>query len=123
MGQALTESIPDRGEIWLVRLSREVEGQHLGDCPNVVVSSPAFNKLPIRIVVPLIFWRTEFSGKFNILRIKKSSLNSLSAESAVDFLQVHSLSTKLFVRQIGTLEAEHVAEIVAGLVIAIDYTP
>ena len=43
-------------------------------------------------------------------------------ESAAAFLQVRSVSTDRFlIRQIGALGADEVEEIVAGVVIAIDY--
>ena len=50
-----------------------------------------------------------------------SDLNGLDAESAADFLQVRSVSSERFIERIGALEADQVEEIVAGVVIAIDY--
>ena len=48
--------------------------------------------------------------------------NGLHAESAADFLQVRSVSTERFIScEIGALGADEVEEIVAGVVIAIDY--
>ena len=49
--------------------------------------------------------------------------NGLQADSAADFLQVRSVSSERFVARLGTLEAGHVEEIVAGVAIAIDYQP
>ena len=45
------------------------------------------------------------------------------AVSAADFLQVRSISTQRFLRRIGELDAVLVDEIVAGIVIAIEYQP
>ena len=93
------------------------------DRPVVVVSSPALDKVPVGIVVPLTTWRAEYLGRINNLRIAVSDRNGLHAESAADFLQVHSVSTERFIERIGELEAEQVEEIVAGVVIAVDYRP
>ena len=112
---------PTRGEVWLVRLPRAVGAELQRDRPVVVVSSPAFDAAPIRIVVPLTTWQSEFAGRINKLSIAANDRNGLDAESAADFLQVRSVSTERFIERIGALDAEQVEEIVAGVVIAIDY--
>ena len=117
----MANDAPTRGEVWLVRLPRAVGAELQRDRPVVVVSSPAFDIAPIRIIVPLTTWRPEFAGRINKLRISANDLNGLDAESAADFLQVRSVSTERFIERIGALEAEQVEEIVAGVVIAIDY--
>lgn len=91
------------------------------DRPVVVVSSPALDAAPVRIVVPLTSWRDEYEGRINKLRIAANDRNGLHAESAADVLQVRSMSTDRFLWRIGALEADEVEEIVAGVVIAIDY--
>ena len=112
---------PTRGEVWLVRLPRAVGAELQRDRPVVVIGSPAFDTAPVRIIVPLTTWRPEFEGRINKLRIPPSEQNGLHAESAADFLQVRSVSTERFIERIGPLEADQVEEIVAGVVIAIDY--
>ena len=106
-----------------MRLPRAVGAEAQRDRPAVVVSSPAFDAAPIRIIVPLMTWREEFAGRINKLRIAKSGRNGLQADSAADFLQVRSVSNERFLRHVGALEAQQVEEIVAGVVIAIDYRP
>ena len=117
----MANDAPTRGEVWLVRLPRAVGAELQRDRPVVVVSSPAFDIAPIRITVPLTTWRPEFAGRINKLPIAANDLNGLDVDSAADFLQVRSVSTERFIERIGALEAEQVEEIVAGVVIAIDY--
>ena len=117
----LANDSPTRGDLWLIRLPRAVGAELQRDRPVVVISSPALDEAPIRIIVPLTTWRAEFVGRFNKLRIAANEGNGLNAESAADFLQVRSVSTERFLRRIGALEADQVEEIVAGVVIAIDY--
>ena len=119
----MTTDLPTRGEVWLVRLPRAVGAELQRDRPGAVVSSPAFDVTPVRIIVPLMTWRQEFTGRINKLRIATSDRNGLRAESAADFLQVRSVSIDRFIERIGALEAELVEEIVAGVVIALDYRP
>lgn len=66
-------------------------------------------------------WRDQYEGRINKLRIAATDRSGLHADSAADFLQVRSVSTERFIRPVGVLEAEQVEEIVAGVVIAIDY--
>ena len=119
----MTDAAPTRGEVWLVRLPRAVGAELQRDRPVVVISSPAFDAAPVRIIVPLTTWQPEFEGRINKLRIAVSERNGLHAESAADFLQVRSVSTERFITRLGALEAEQVEEMVAGVVIAIDYPP
>ena len=119
----MTHNSPTRGEVWLVRLPRAVGAEPQRDRPVVVVSSPSFDATPVRIIVPLTTWRDEFAERLNKVRIATSDRNGLDAESAADFLQVRSVSTERFMKRIGELEAEQVEEIVAGVVIALDYRP
>lgn len=91
------------------------------DRPAVVISSPALDVVPVRIVVPLTTWRDQYEGRINKLRVEANGWNGLRAESAADVLQVRSVSTERFLRRIGVLEADEVEEIAAGVAIAVDY--
>ena len=119
----MTDETPTRGEVWLVRLPRAVGAELQRDRPAVVVSSPVFDSLAVRIVVPLTTWRDEFAGRFNKFLIAATDRNGLRADSAADFLQVRSVSTERLMRRVGVVEADEVEEIVAGIVIAVDYRP
>lgn len=119
----MTHETPTRGEVWLVRLPRAVGAELQRDRPAVVVSSPAFNTTPVRIIVPLTTWQEEFAGRLNKFLIPETARNGLQADSAADFLQVRSVSTERLMRRVGALRADEVEEIVAGIVIAIDYRP
>ena len=119
----MTDETPTRGEVWLVQLPRAVGAELQPDRPAVIVSSPAFDSLPLRIVVPLATWQDDFRGRFNKFLIPATNRNGLNTDSAADFLQVRSVSTERLLRRVGIVEADEVEEIVAGIVIAIDYRP
>ena len=57
----------------------------------------------------------------NKLLVEASERNGLDADSAADYLQVRSVSVERLVQRIGSLDAELVEEIVAGIAIALDY--
>ena len=114
---------PTRGDIWLVRLSRESGAEARRDRAVVVISSPALDEAPVRLVVPLTTWRDEYADGLNKLPVPATDQNGLPEDSAADFLQVRSVATERFIERVGVLEADQVEEVVAGVVIAIDYAP
>lgn len=119
--QRVASDSPTRGEVWLIRLPRALGAELQRDRPAVVVSSPAFDSAPVRIVVPLTTWREEFEGSINKLRVEADAGNGLHADSGADFLQVRSVALERFVEQLGEVDAELVEEIAAGVAIAVDY--
>ncbi len=124
MSEARTASgLPGRGEVWLVRLPRAVGAELQRDRPAVVVSSAVFDPAPVRIVVPLTRWRDEFANSINKVRIEASDDNGLHEDSAADFLQVRSVAIERLIERLGELDTALVEEIVAGIVIGIDYRP
>ena len=114
---------PTRGEVWLARLPRAVGAELQRVRPAVIVNSPAFDAAPVRIIVPLTTWLAAFTESGNKLLVEATERNGLDADSAADYLQVRSVSVERLVRRIGSLDAELVEEIVAGIVIALDYQP
>lgn len=114
---------PGRGEVWLVRLPRAVGAELQRDRPAVVVSAGAFDSAPVRIVVPLTRWRDGFADSVNKVRVAASDGNGLHEDSAADFLQVRSVAVERLIERLGELDADLVEEIVAGIVIGIDYRP
>lgn len=114
---------PTRGEVWLVRLPRAVGVELQRVRPAVIVNSPAFDGVPVRIVVPLTTWQAEYQNSGNKLLIEANDRNGLDADSAADFLQVRSVSVERLVERIGHVDADLVEEVVAGVAIVIDYQP
>ncbi len=56
-----------------------------------------------------------------MVRINASSENGLDRDSAGNVLQVRSLSTERFMRRLGQVSDEILQELLAGLVICVDY--
>jgi len=99
----LADDFPTRGELWLIRLPRALGAELQRDRPAVVISSPALDAVPVRIVVPLTTWCHQYEGRINKLRVEANDWNGLHAESAADVLQVRSVSTERFLSRIGVL--------------------
>lgn len=112
---------PKRGEIWLVQLD-PTRGQEIQKTrPAVVISSDLFEPIPIQIVVPVTRWQTKFSTRPFIVSIQRTDENGLEQDSAGNVLQVRSISVERFLRRLGQVSTTIFQEIIAGLIICIDY--
>jgi mRNA interferase MazF len=116
-----TTSQPSRGEIWLVNLDPTLGSEFQKTRPALVVSSMALNRLPVRIVVPITTWQPRFANQLNKVFLRATPRNGLDNDSAGDVLQVRCVAVERFIRKVGQLEADLVEEVVAGIVLVIDY--
>lgn len=112
---------PKRGEIWLVQLD-PTRGQEIQKTrPAVVISSDLFEPIPIRIVIPVTRWQPKFSDRPFMVSIQRTDENGLEQDSTGNVLQVFSISVERFVRRLGQVSTTVFSELIAGLIICIDY--
>jgi mRNA interferase MazF len=112
---------PRRGEIWLINLD-PTQGQEIQKTrPAVVISTDLFNSIAIRIVIPITSWQDKFVDRPFMVKIGPTLQNGLSTDSAGNVLQVRSLSTERFRKRIGTVSSDVLDELLAGLVVCVDY--
>lgn len=116
-------SIPKRSEIWLVDLN-PTRGQEIQKTrPVVVISSNVYQPIAVRIVIPITTWQEKFITRPFMVKIPSTSDNRLDRDSAGNVLQVRSVSTERFIAQIGHIEQDQLKELLAGLVICVEYDP
>lgn len=116
-------STPSRSEIWLVNLN-PTQGQEMQKTrPVVVISSDVYQPIALRIIVPITTWQEKFATRPFMVSIPATPKNGLARDSAGNVLQVRSVSTERFVSRIGKLEDDQLKELLAGLVICIEYDP
>ena len=114
---------PRRGEIWLVQLD-PTRGQEIQKTrPAVVISSEMFSAIPMRIIIPVATWQSKFQNRPFMVPINRTDENRLDSDSAGNVLQVRSVTTERFVRCLGKVSEEVMQELLAGLIICIDYSP
>lgn len=112
---------PKRGEIWLVELN-PTRGQEIQKTrPVVIISADIFNPIPLRIVIPITSWQEKFSERPFMVKIAASLGNGLERDSAGNVLQVRSISTERFVKQLGQVSDEILQELLSGLIVCVDY--
>jgi mRNA interferase MazF len=113
--------LPKRGDIWLVDFDPTKGDELKKQRPAVVISSDHLGTLAIRLVVPLTTWNPNFKNKIWHIQVLPTQENGLSKLSSADTLQVRSVSTTRFIRQLGTIEKDKLAQIAAGLAVVVEY--
>jgi mRNA interferase MazF len=114
---------PRQGEIWYVNLEPTVGVEIKKARPVVVISSDAINspKWKMRIVVPCSAWQERFRDKLFKVQIPASEETGLKKDSVAIILQVRSISIDRFQDRLGQVSADTLQELLAGLVLGVDY--
>ena len=82
-----------RGEVWLVDLN-PTRGQEIQKTrPVVIISSDLFDRIALKIAIPITSWQSKFSDRPFMVRIDANMDNGLDVDSAANILQILSLST------------------------------
>ncbi len=97
-----------RGEVWHTEAKN---GLRL----VVIVSSDALGVLPLRVVVPLVNWKEEFTSAPWLVRIPPLLNSGIEEVMAADTLQVYSTSNSNFKTRLGLLPVRIVDEVSAAL--------
>ena len=112
---------PRRGEVWDVNFDPTVRAKIQKVCPVVVINSDSIGALPIRLILPIVDWKNQFSGNFWHVSIKPNDTNGLTKVSVVDALQIQRMDVKRFISKRGRLNATFMEEVVAATAVIIEY--
>ena len=113
---------PKRGEIWQVNLEPTIGQEIRKKHPVVVISSDLYSPIALRTVIPLTNWQHKFVNSPFMVKIVQDKINGLDQDSAGNVLQIRSLSTQRFIDKIGIVSNKIMGELLAGLIISIDYS-
>ncbi len=89
--------------------------------PAIIVSSDSLGVLPVHIVVPVTDWKERYAKNLWHLKIVNDGTNGLDKPSAVDVLQMRSVSTDRLIKKIGKVPSPVMEEIVAAIAAVIEY--
>ena len=89
----ITPVFVNRGEIWQANLHGSIGSEIKHERPVVVVSANEIGMLPLAIVCPITAWKDDFANNVWHVRLEPDVTNGLTKPSAVDALQLRSLST------------------------------
>jgi mRNA interferase MazF len=114
---------PKRGEIWDITFDPSVGGEIQKTRPAIVIGIDSVGRLPLRIVIPITDWKSEY-GQFPwMVALVPMSTNGLSKPSAADAFQVKSVSLLRFQKHLGVLLPAKVDDLAAAVALCVGYTP
>ena len=100
-----------QGEIWLVEFFPKVGSEIAKQRPAVIVSADEIGILPLKTVVPITEWSSQYSSYPWMIKIENNIQNGLSKTSAVDCFQIKNFSHDRFINKIGQLDSDTIYKI------------
>jgi len=105
-----------QSEIWMVEFYPKVGSEIAKLRPAVVVSSNEIGKLPLKTIVPITEWSSQYAHYPWMVKLEKNTQNGLSKTSAVDCFQIKNFSHERFVEKLGCVDALMLSTIHATIV-------
>ncbi|MBB6463850.1 type II toxin-antitoxin system PemK/MazF family toxin [Flammeovirga kamogawensis] len=98
----------NRGEIWNVNFNPANGDEIQKTRPAIIISSDEIKGLKLKAIIPILEVRKPQSRHIKII---KSKSNGLAKDSHADTFQIKSVSTDRFVKKMGVLTEEELADI------------
>lgn len=114
---------PQRGEIWRVDFDPTTGEEIKKTRPAVVITAPGMGRNQLKVVVPIIARKPHYTKFLWMFNLSPSKTNGLTKESSADTSQVKSVSVKRFGKQLGSVTADELDEILAAVALVIGYNP
>ena len=115
----MSKTKPKRGEVWDVNFDPTQGAEINKTRPAVVISEDSMGRLPLRIVVPITGWNSNYAGYPWLVGLAPTARTGLAKESGADAFQVKSVSENRFVRKRGVLTASQLEDIAAAIAICV----
>ena len=94
----------NQGEIWMVEFFPKVGSEITKLRPAVVVSHNTIGRLPLKTIVPITDWKTNYAHYPWMIAIDPNETNTLSKVSAIDCFQVKNFANERFSKKIGNVD-------------------
>lgn len=111
---------PVRGEVWLADFGGRKGDEICKSRPCVVVSADGLGKLRLKVVVPITGWKPRYGSNPWMVKVSCTGENGLTKDSAVDGLQVTSVTLERFLTRLGVLTKEQIEDVIASIQLVID---
>ena len=115
----VTVPVPIRGEIWLVDFDPAMGAEIQKVRPAVVISTDRIGRLPLRMVVPITDWRTQYVNYPWFVELPAAATNGLAKDSGADAFQTKSVSQSRFVRLLGQVTIAQLNDIASAIALCV----
>ncbi|MEX1103598.1 MAG: type II toxin-antitoxin system PemK/MazF family toxin [Dehalococcoidia bacterium] len=119
----MSETDPERGEVWRVDFDPWRGSEPNKRRPAVVLSVSDLSRLRTRIVVPLTTWQRHHGNQWNKVLVQRDDANNLDLDSAADVALIRALDLTRFEERVGILTVPAVREIAERVTLAVGYLP
>lgn len=114
-----TAPAPSRGDIWLVDFDPAVGAEIQKIRPALVVSVDTIGRLPLRMVVPITDWKSQYALYPWFVELRADPSNGLAKDSGADAFQTKSVSLARFVSQLGALMAVQMDDVASAIALCV----
>jgi len=94
----------NQGEIWLVKFYPQVGSEISKLRPAVIINHNTIGRLPLKTIVPITDWKTNYAHYPWMIQIKADKQNGLSKTSAVDCFQIKNFTNERFIEKLGNID-------------------
>ncbi|OQY12261.1 MAG: PemK family transcriptional regulator [Desulfobacteraceae bacterium 4572_187] len=109
-----------QAEIWEINLSPTIGAEIRKVRPAVIINDDAMGVLPLRVIAPITGWKNQFQNAPWMVKLTPATDNNLQKISTADCFQIRSISTRRFIRKIGTVSIEKLEQIKEAVKAVID---
>ena len=113
--------IASRGDVWLVNFDPTIGSEINKTRPAIVVNSDFLGILDVHIMVPITDWKDRYGKNLWHIKIINDDTNGLDKVSAVDVLQIRSVSIERLTKKLGRVSSTVMEEIVAAIAAVVEY--
>jgi mRNA interferase MazF len=119
--RSLSIKIVSRGDVWLVNFDPTIGSEINKTRPAIVVNSDFLGILDVHIMVPITDWKDRYGKNLWHIKIINDDTNGLDKVSAVDVLQIRSVSIERLTKKLGRVSSTVMEEIVAAIAAVVEY--
>jgi mRNA interferase MazF len=109
-----------QADIWEIDLNPATGAEIQKVRPAVIINDDAIGVLPLRVIVPITGWKNQFQDASWMVNLIPEPNNNLKKISVADCFQIRSVSTRRFVRRVGTVSSVNLEQIKAAVKTVID---
>ncbi|MEA1923720.1 MAG: type II toxin-antitoxin system PemK/MazF family toxin [Pseudomonadota bacterium] len=100
-----------QGEVWLVKFFPKVGSEISKIRPAIVVSYNEIGRLPLKTIVPVTDWKTNYAYYPWMIQVADNNVNGLTKLSAIDCFQIKNFAGERFAEKSGKVSSDMIKQI------------
>jgi len=101
----------NQGDIWMVEFFPQVGSEITKLRPAIIVSHDEIGRLPLKTIVPITDWKSNYTHYPWIVKIDNNISNGLSKTSAIDCFQIKNFANERFIEKVGNIDEKMIKRV------------